>query len=109
MNIINRLVEVTILALNVNIMFSIILHHLPLKKVRKILRKTLVFLERRKRIGELYLSFIRYCDNIRIFIISKLKYFYITAGGAGVNHAGYVLMVSLSGIQQSHIALADNI
>ena len=106
MNIINRLVEVTILALNVNIMFSIILHHLPLKKVRKILRKTLVFLERRKRIGELYLSFIRYSNNIRIFSISELKYFYITAG---VKQAGYVLMISLSGIQQSHIALVDNI
>ena len=106
MNIINRLVEVTILALNVNIMFSIILHHLPLKKVRKILRKTLVFLERRKRIGELYLSFIRYSNNIRIFSISELKYFYIMAG---VKQAGYVLMISLSGIQQSHIALVDNI
>ena len=80
MNIINRLVEVTILALNVNIMFSIILHHLPSEKVKKILRKTLLFLERRKRIGELYLSFIRYSDNIRIFYISELKYFYITAG-----------------------------
>ena len=81
MNIINRLVEVTILALNVNIMFSIILHHLPSEKVKKILRKTLLFLERRKRIGELYLSFIRYSDNIRIFLISELKYFHITAGG----------------------------
>ena len=106
MNIINRLVEVTILALNVNIMFSIILHHLPKEKVRKIQRKTLLFLERRRRIGELYLSFIRYSDNIRIFYISELKYFYIMAG---VDRAGYVLMVSLSGIQQSHIALVDNI
>ena len=41
-NIINRLVEVTILALNVNIMFSIILHHLPKEKVRKILRKNFI-------------------------------------------------------------------
>ena len=35
-NIINRLVEVTILALNVNIMFYIILYHLLSEKVRKV-------------------------------------------------------------------------